>query len=394
MKNSTIVVNHPTDGSFGCKKRCTYCNWKVSPFLPTGRHDWGRMEQFISSSESEFITISGGGDPLYQIFDPSNVYDYNLTKIIQLITKHKKKIRIITREILTAQIVEREYSGIIHWSFSLDAESMRKFVARRNEFKHAQVSLVMPCDTLSNINEHYVPWVKEVQAEAQCEIVLREDLNSLFDIDWLELKSLPGVKYVPRELCLGSDYFIDSQVFSGYTITPPRRSIFKNVLLRGGALFGGALRHIESPRVHDVYGDMDIATSRSSDVIEYLKEKDFKVTYHEEVVEGSYDVWLLEHKNDKDFVYHVHQVESIAEFIGSFQLDVDDAYMDIHGLKTGMYVDHWHSAVGNKTATQIRERSINPEIEKKYFHRLKWPHKWTLNLLDTPERRVTALQDI
>jgi pyruvate-formate lyase-activating enzyme len=62
-KGKSIITN------FGCDKSCHYCIWKYSQLrnykTTIDNTDWEKLSKFIKGSDS--ISISGGGDPLYNI---------------------------------------------------------------------------------------------------------------------------------------------------------------------------------------------------------------------------------------------------------------------------------------------------------------------------------------
>lgn len=116
--NYTIIVNWKERG-FGCAKACTYCNWRGSPMLPQGAQSVEQVRAFIQKCDKSFITISGGGDPLYR-------FDENfpaLQSMSDTIKAEGFKVRVITREVQHAARLE----GIAdHVSISLDEDVLRQ----------------------------------------------------------------------------------------------------------------------------------------------------------------------------------------------------------------------------------------------------------------------------
>lgn len=92
--NFTIIVNWKERG-FGCAKACTYCNWRGSPLLPQGAQSVAALTAFIRQSRKSFITISGGGDPLYR-FDENFPAFLSMSDTIKV---EGYKVRVITREV-------------------------------------------------------------------------------------------------------------------------------------------------------------------------------------------------------------------------------------------------------------------------------------------------------
>jgi hypothetical protein len=92
--NFTIIVNWKEKG-FGCAKVCSYCNWRGSLLLPQGSQTPAAISAFISQCKKSFITISGGGEPLYQF----EVNQAELRATAGTIKVQNFKVRIITREV-------------------------------------------------------------------------------------------------------------------------------------------------------------------------------------------------------------------------------------------------------------------------------------------------------
>ncbi len=124
LSNFTIIVNWKEKG-FGCARNCSYCNWRESPLLPHGPHLRDTVDGFIGRCRRSFVTISGGGDPLYK-------FDENLGPLVELsdcIKARGLKVRIITREV---QDLAR-LNGIAHYvSVSLDREVLAQLVDDRD----------------------------------------------------------------------------------------------------------------------------------------------------------------------------------------------------------------------------------------------------------------------
>lgn len=379
MKNSTIVINHPTDSSFGCSKKCTYCNWKVSPYLPSGKYDWDAMSDFINNAETNFITISGGGDPLYQVLT-NEKYMSNLTTIMTMINLAGKHIRIITREIEVASTIELLIDWEIHWSFSLDAGTFKKLKDFKGNFEHVQASLVMPEDSMKGIQDNFLPWVLQVQNTLKCEIVLRENLNSFWEIDWNNVQSKQGIKYVSRDLCLDGLYFIDDHVKTGREITVDRRDIIHRFMMKNFAIiFGSFQRHIMVADIFDTYGDIDVVTD-TDEPENFLIKEGFVCAGYQRVNENHCTA-LMQHSKDKDFVFHIQKVTDPGKYLEGMQLDIDQCYFDYNGNWHGPFsAAEYKMRVTHKQAIQTQKRNINPGIEHRYFEKLR-RKGWKLELI-------------
>jgi hypothetical protein len=135
--NFTIIVNWKAKG-FGCSKVCTYCNWRGSPLLPHGPQSPEAVSAFISQCRKSFITISGGGDPLYK-FDDNKAALHSMAGTIK---EHGFKARIITREV--QQVAQLK--GIVdHVSISLDDDVLRTLDAHRHQWAGMTSSIRWCC---------------------------------------------------------------------------------------------------------------------------------------------------------------------------------------------------------------------------------------------------------
>ncbi len=115
--NFMIITNWKSKG-FACAKACSYCNWRQSPLLPHGLQSDDEILNFIRQCTKSFVTISGGGDPLYRLDE--NLPD--LRHLCDLIHGEGYRVRIITREVGQLHRV----AGLADYvSLSLDADVLR-----------------------------------------------------------------------------------------------------------------------------------------------------------------------------------------------------------------------------------------------------------------------------
>jgi len=156
MLNVSYIVNYPSSSAhFGCKRRCDCCNWRrlaESTLLQESRPE-PALGQVYTSHESygegvaERITISGGGDPLYNpTREIGYVPQHTLTLIRESLKQGYKVVRIITREIATANY-------LINTALTPE------------ERRHIEFSISLDFRTLSDIEAAYgiaiLPYVKE-----------------------------------------------------------------------------------------------------------------------------------------------------------------------------------------------------------------------------------------
>ncbi|MFW6247375.1 MAG: hypothetical protein ACOC22_04380 [bacterium] len=101
----TVTTNISIITNFGCYNNCWYCIWKKHSLKDTPQvTNWGKLEEFFHIykkylkpiGEIPKVSVSGGGDPLYQFTKNKDWWD----KLFKLASKHKISIDIHTREIL------------------------------------------------------------------------------------------------------------------------------------------------------------------------------------------------------------------------------------------------------------------------------------------------------
>ncbi len=262
-QNFTIVVNWKKKG-FGCAKVCSYCNWRDSALLPHGGQSTEAVSKFIVQCKKEFVTISGGADPLYKFDEHRD----ELLAMAATIKAHGFKVRIITREV---QHVAK-LKGIADFvSISLDADVLDMLDRYRSDWSGMDIefSLVMPplpTPDIVNLKPQYAALRRRLGVR----LVLRENLNSIYPLDMTRLSfGHSGIVFVPKALCLSSRYLsiIDC---TGHDIVQDNAGLADYLMQTPDiVLFGGFVRHLVKPQVHMEYSDIDVI-ALSSDVIDAL----------------------------------------------------------------------------------------------------------------------------
>jgi len=89
-KGFSIITN------FGCDLNCCYCIWKNHPLKDCrDSMDWARLNRALGFFPQTKISISGGGDPLYNLESNGKWYE----NLFYLCRKNYKKIDIHTAQI-------------------------------------------------------------------------------------------------------------------------------------------------------------------------------------------------------------------------------------------------------------------------------------------------------
>jgi hypothetical protein len=283
--NFTIIVNWKERG-FGCNKACSYCNWRSSPLLPQGAQSQDTVTAFIRQCKKSFITISGGGDPLYK-------FDENFPALLAMvdnINANGYRVRIITREI---QHVAKLKGIADHISISLDDDVLDALPKYQNHWKELDVeySLVLPplpIEALIDLKPQYMALHRQLGRR----LVLRENFNSIFPLD-LQVLSFghSGIVYVPKSLCLNSRYLSTIDCI-GHDIVQDNAALIEYIMIQPGAhVFGGLVKHLLDPAVHLEYSDIDVIAT-SMEVMDELAEK-FAFTFKEVSTERNYPRYFI-----------------------------------------------------------------------------------------------------
>lgn len=215
--NRSIIVNWAgPSGEFGCRFSCQFCSWrdravKMGAIFPSEK----ALDKFLSNYEGYKVTISGGGDPLFN-FDENKG---RLLGLVRLIHDRGFLVEVVTKEI---SLVLREHDGelkeIDMWSFS--TESISKLVAEAiRAVKMARVSKV--CTPGTNIDlRRYIDFYGMAGAY---QIILREDFYERLEAaEMLQVlrsrkSSTHGsiTKWLMNSVCSNNYFLINDEVYIG-----------------------------------------------------------------------------------------------------------------------------------------------------------------------------------
>jgi len=368
--NFTIIVNWKTKG-FGCVKACSYCNWRSSPLLPQGAQSLEAVSAFIRQCKKSFITISGGGDPLYR-------FEENFAALLSMAETIKTqgfKVRIITREV---QNIEKLRGIADHVSISLDDDVLQSIGESRHQWDGIDIefSLVLPSLPIENLIA-LKPQYAALHKLLGRRLVLRENLNSIFQLD-PRLMSFGhrGIVFVPKSLCLNSRYLStidctghhivqDNAALAGFLMNNP--DVF---------LFGGFVKHLIDPVVHLEYSDIDVIATSSS-MMDILAEK-FSFTFKEVSTVDGYPRYFLGKSMRAGKSIQVVLMKSSSDarrFIFNAQYTVDRV-----GYNQGLFFDpsfdeaEIRNAIHTKTG-QLIEGPRNMDLFHTDRHLIEQRHK-------------------
>jgi hypothetical protein len=348
--NFTIIVNWKERG-FGCAKACTYCNWRGSPLLPQGAQSAAEVSAFIRQCRKSFITISGGGDPLYR-------FDENFPALLSMsdtIKAEGYKVRVITREV---RHVGKLMGIADHVSISLDDDVLQALDDYQHLWDSAgceldiEFSLVLPplpITELVALKSQYAALHKRLRRR----LVLRENFNSIFPVDPAQMSfGHRGIVFVPKSLCLSSRYLSTIDCL-GHEIVQDNAELVSFLLGRPDVfLFGGLVKHIIEPAVHLEYDDIDVI-ALSIEVIAKLTEQ-FGYSFKEVSPSDAYPRYFIGKSLRAGKAIQLVLMSSAMDaqtFIFNAQYDVDRI-----GFNQGFVFDKQvgsdaiHDAIRTKTA--------------------------------------------
>jgi hypothetical protein len=323
-QNFTIIVNWK-DRGFGCAKACSYCNWRSSPMLPHGPQSMTAVSDFIAQCRKSFITISGGGDPLYRFEDN----EPSLRSMAETIRAQGFKVRIITREI---QHVSR-LQGIVDFvSISLDDDVLQALDRHQVQWGSngprvdLEFSLVLPPLPVADLVA-LKPQYAALHRRLGRRLVLRENFNSIFPLSPSDLTfGHSGIVFVPKSLCLDSRY-LSTIDCSGHDIVQDHAALVQALMNDPNVvLFGGLVKHLINPAVHLEYSDID-AIALDASVMTTMSAK-FGFEFKETSSVGSYPRYFQGRsvRAGKDIQLVLMQSLADAErFIFNAQYSVDRA---------------------------------------------------------------------
>ena len=347
--NFTVLVNWKEKG-FGCAKACTYCNWRNSPLLPQGAQSPEDVSAFISQCKKSFITISGGGDPLYR-------FEENRDKLLSMantIKAHGFKVRIITREV---QHIEKLKGIADHVSISLDDDVLEAIEDNRYNWDGIDIefSLVLPPLPLSKLVA-LKPQYLALRVLLGSRLVLRENVNSIFPVDPRQMSfGHQGIVFVPKSLCLNGRY-LSTVDTAGHAIVQDMAPLADFLMNHDDVfLFGGIVKHLMNPAVHLEYSDIDVVALKS-EVMDDLVDK-FDFSFRKILSDHSYPRYFLGKslRAGKNIQLVLMDTEADAKrFIFNSQYTVDRIYYR-RGFQFDPAIGNAEicNAINTKTATLV-----------------------------------------
>jgi len=417
--NYSIIVNHGDTGSFGCSRRCQYCNWQRL-------RDFGKSLPDITNESFEnakgYITISGGGDPLYE-GNSNSVMDYIPYVLNQIVFKGHKP-RIITREISKFKEVV-ETTGINTFlSLSFDDIVIQeiKFKPELQQFikklaRHKLMEMTVVATPELNIRELVLRINKiaalQLDIDTDFPITIRENLRSVKYLkkDYIHeilehirknLTMEADIRWLPASVCLNDNIYIvaPQKCFQykthlrGNEITPNYVELF-NILSNNQhyLLFGSVAKYIAAynevlkinqlPIYLPPYHDMDIFVDEiyaNTNLLGQLQRlgftkmkrvSDHKLrVYHPLDAEFSVDVNLIKNIDIAKTIVSegLYNINRVAIHNGKVETYKGFSYTDLLTMKAKELPHKWdylNFARRDKSEAHVKQKLLAMKVEIK-----------------------------
>ena len=359
---STIITNLSEKG-FACKNRCSYCNWITHPLLEDARIlNSDRLANMIKRTKNNFITISGGGDPLFNYHNNPEPLDM----LIDIIHSNNKHVRIITREIDNIRLLKNKN---LLFSISLDRTIDPSFVNRMIPSHSVEYSDVLADNKLTpELIEYYINEQKSMNGSY---LTLRENLNeepisnedlSLFST----LNKDKTIRIVRSENCLSGHYQVGNNEYTGYELGMDMNSFYKSIIESNHSLnlIGSFLRH-KIFKTYAGFNDIDIVVT-DDDYINELKSDDrFKVveSTYKGMSEPRYFHALNKINNIKLHIIKLTE-HSVADYVYGSQLNIDRVFYNTKtkNLHSWQHIDFISRSIKCKRAVHLGDVMSNNSI--------------------------------
>ena len=408
--NISFITHYPrSNGKFGCRRRCAYCNWQRlenKRLILESKPSMDLLDKTLDGLSPDVrrhirtITISGGGDPLFSE-DITKVPEHTLYLIKGIVAKGFN-VRIITREIwaiylLTQMLTEKELKHL-RISISIDQKSMTEALGSTNDIsrftkiaKYIDEFTLVPGAVFStNWAIHYVfqfdRRLESLGYRKAFYLTIRENLRSTISFPKEEVhdammfmnKHLKAfaVRWLPKSVCLEKNLYLispmpvfnDKEVLDGLdmTIDFERLADFfctdEACILYGGAARSrlAASKHLWRDDCNWEFNDYDVFVL-SEDVKRILKHLSDQFGFQ---IEASYKKdnkdrrYVLRRKVDPTFKIVLYVVETL-----------DIAWTIISEAAVGFNRFGYHKGA----AVELEGFSIDDLLDNKA--RIL-PHKW------------------
>ena len=165
--NISVILN------FGCKFNCWYCVWKGHDLESVSTlTDWDKLESFLYNNRDKGkVSISGGGDPLYQ-YDLHNDW---WMKFFSIVEKLNLLVDIHTREKFINDYFWQNYINRCVFSSDLLSDDV-DYLSYLLKFVKVRINHVVTANTTYELIDEYLSF----QKQSNCQFTVKQ-LTGHFD---------------------------------------------------------------------------------------------------------------------------------------------------------------------------------------------------------------------
>ena len=220
-KNRSIIINWADhQNQHGCRFSCKFCSWReharrIGRIAPSP----DAIADFLQDFSGYKVTISGGGDPLYNLED--NLKD--LMQIVDTIHELGFLVEVVTKEIaLVRSIHNTSLRSIDMWSFSTESRNPLIKEAIQQVDLSRLSKVIIPGDPGNQHLPEYIKYYTDGD-RGPYQILLREDYfgrPTPADIPFINEAIQLGqgrVRFLPNALCADNLFLINDKIHTGQT---------------------------------------------------------------------------------------------------------------------------------------------------------------------------------
>ena len=218
-QNRSVIVNFADkDKRHGCRFTCNFCSWKsraehVGDVYPTE----DGLTRLLEGFRGYKVTISGGGDPLYDL-------ENNLGRLLKL-------VRSIHRQGFLVEVVTMEWDTVRKYGSSLLAEvDMWSLSAQGRSAKLAHtIEEVMKSGSLVRVSRVCTPgqnlglklWADFYKSVGAYQLILREDANHVGQLNDYERKivgetvAFSNARWLLNSTCSNNFFLVGDTIEQG-----------------------------------------------------------------------------------------------------------------------------------------------------------------------------------
>lgn len=206
--------------NFGCHFSCSYCVYKNNQInIPFTTHDtfgWNQLEEELKKHQGEEVSISGGGDPLYN-YDEKQENKWFYDKLFELLDKYDCTLEMHT-SILSSSFPYTKCKRVV-FHFSMPTQINMLY------WRHSLIKLPDNVRVVYVVQPHYTKYiinqiVQQVKSNEEInELSFRQMINADGTVDntlydYLKAGHMNDWYYI--EQCDYNEYFVQDHMEREY----------------------------------------------------------------------------------------------------------------------------------------------------------------------------------